>query len=203
MQVAMMLYAGFQLLEVSDAMDVFHEANRLHEQAFYEPHLLGPSCGNVLASSGAALATADCYAHATSAFDIVVVPGSPLAEMTPDRRQVVEWLRHAGAATPRIASLSGGALLVARAGLADRHWITTDRRYVKRLADEFPSTHAFASEACLKDGKLYSSGSARAGLHLALALVREDLGAQTADRIGASLGLQLSAAKALPRVRTH
>jgi transcriptional regulator GlxA family with amidase domain len=194
MQVAMMLYAGFQLLEVSDAMDVFQEANRLRGQTFYEPRLLGPSCGSVFASSGAALATADCYARATGAFDIVMVPGSPLADTTPDHRQVVEWLRHAGATTPRIASLSSGALLVARAGLADKHWITTQRRYVRRLADEYPSTHVFASEACVKDGNLYSSGSARAGLHLALALVREDLGARTADQIGVSLGLPVQTA---------
>jgi transcriptional regulator GlxA family with amidase domain len=192
MLVAMMLYAGFQLLEVSDAMDVFQAANRLRGQTIYEPHLLGPSCESVVASSGAALATAGCYSRATSAFDIVMVPGSPLAGTTPDHLKVVEWLRDVGAATPRLASLTGGALLIARAGLADERWITTNRRYVSRLASESPSTHVFASEACLKDGNLYSSGSARAGLHLALALVREDLGTQAANEIGASLGVDLS-----------
>lgn len=202
MLVAMMLYAGFQLLEVSDAMDVFQEANRLSGHTFYEPHLLGPSCESVVASSGAALATAGCYARATSTFDIVMVPGSPLTGTTPDHRKVVEWLRDAGPATPRLASLSGGALLIARAGLAHGRWITTHRHYVRRLADEHPSTHVFASEACLKDGNLYSSGSVRAGLHLALALVREDLGAQTADQIGASLGLHLPAA-AVPTAQTN
>ncbi|HEV3430820.1 MAG TPA: DJ-1/PfpI family protein [Paraburkholderia sp.] len=194
MLVAMMLYAGFQLLEVSDSMDVFHEANRWCGQTFYEPQLLGPSCESVIASSGAAVGTTGCYASATGAFDIVVVPGSPPGGPTPDQHKIVEWLRNAGPATPRLASLSGGALLIARAGLARQRWLTTHERYVKRLAAEYPATHVFASEACLKDGNLYSSGSARAGLHLALALVREDLGAQAAGHIAGSLGLQMPAA---------
>lgn len=189
MQVAMVLYDGFQLREVSDSLDVFHEANRLCGQPFYEPKLLGPSCESVIASSGAALATTDCYSCATRAFDVVIVPGSLLNQTAHNDRAAVEWLRHAGPATPRLASLSGGALLIARAGLADRRWLATHRRHVRRLADEYPSAHVFASEVCLKDRNLYSSGSERAGLHLCLALVREDLGAAAANQIGASLGL--------------
>jgi transcriptional regulator GlxA family with amidase domain len=40
MRVAMMLYAGFQMLEVSGPMDVFHEANRLCGGTLYEHHLI-------------------------------------------------------------------------------------------------------------------------------------------------------------------
>ena len=43
MHVAMMLYAGFRLLEVTGPMEVFHEANRLCGATMYEQHLVGPS----------------------------------------------------------------------------------------------------------------------------------------------------------------
>ena len=60
MHVAMMLYAGFRLLEVTGPMDVFHEANRLCGGALYEQHLVGPSPGPVLCSNGVAVGTTEC-----------------------------------------------------------------------------------------------------------------------------------------------
>ena len=78
MHVAMMLYAGFRLLEVSGPMDVFQEANRLWGGAFYEQHLVGPSPGPVLCSNGTAVGTTECLLDVLTPFDIVVVPGSPV-----------------------------------------------------------------------------------------------------------------------------
>ena len=77
MRVAMMLYAGFQLLEVCGPMDVFQDANRLWGGAFYEQHLVGPSPGPVLCSNGTAVRTTECLFDVLTPFDIVVVPGSP------------------------------------------------------------------------------------------------------------------------------
>jgi transcriptional regulator GlxA family with amidase domain len=57
MHVAMMLYAGFRLLEVTGPMDVFHEANRLCGATLYEQHLVGPLPGPVLCSNGVAVGT--------------------------------------------------------------------------------------------------------------------------------------------------
>ena len=76
MRVAMMLYAGFQLLEVSGPMDVFQEANRLWGGAFYEQHLVGPSPGPVLCSNGTAVGTTECLPmcsrHSTSSLSPVL-----------------------------------------------------------------------------------------------------------------------------------
>ncbi|WP_321889294.1 DJ-1/PfpI family protein [Paraburkholderia bannensis] len=203
MQIAMLLYAGFRLLDVGDSLEVFELANRLCGRTFYETKLLGPHCGTVVAASGVALATTACYSRAASAFDIVMVPGSRLDHTKHDNRMAVDWLRDTGAATPRLASVSSGAHLIARAGLANGRWLATHPHDVRRLSDEHPSAYVLAIEGCLKDGNLYSSGSERAGLHLAVALVREDLGPEAADRIGTSLGLQLlqHTANALNRTR--
>ena len=78
MHVAMMLYAGFRLLEVTGPMEVFHEANRLCGATMYEQHLVGPSRGPVVCSSGVAVSTTECLLDVSAPFDIVVVPGSPV-----------------------------------------------------------------------------------------------------------------------------
>ncbi|TDG10833.1 AraC family transcriptional regulator [Paraburkholderia guartelaensis] len=190
MRVAMMLYAGFQLLEVSGPMDVFHEANRLYGRTFYESHLIGTSPGPVLCSNGTAVGTTECLAETSTPFDVVVVPGSPMVSSTREHRELVAWLSDAGPSTRRLACISNGAFLLARAGVADHHSLTTHWRDAHRLAAEFPRVHVSSDPGCMKDGNLYSSGGASAGIHLALSIVREDLGETAADTIAGTLLMQ-------------
>jgi transcriptional regulator GlxA family with amidase domain len=187
MRVAMMLYAGFQLLEVSGPMDVFHEANRLYGATFYEQQLIGPSPGSVLSSNGTAIGTTASVTDTQAPFDIVMVPGSPVASAAREQRELVAWLSHAGREAQRLACISGGAWLLARAGLADHRWLAAPAREASRFAAEYPRVHVLPHAGCLKDGNLYSCGGAGAGIHLALALVREDFGEQAAATVARSL----------------
>ncbi|NVH76939.1 AraC family transcriptional regulator [Paraburkholderia sp. JPY432] len=187
MRVAMMLYAGFQLLEVSGPMDVFHQANRLYGGVFYESHLIGPSPGPVLASNGTAVGTTECLFDSRPPFDLVVVPGSPVPGSAREHRELVDWLSDAGPKAHRLACISNGAFLLASAGLADRRWLNTHWRDADRLAAEYPLVHVVSNPGCLKDGNLYSSGGASAAIHLALSLVREDLGEHAAGTIATAL----------------
>ncbi|WP_042261720.1 DJ-1/PfpI family protein [Paraburkholderia heleia] len=190
MRVAMMLYAGFQLLEVSGPMDVFHEANRLYGGAFYEPHLVGTSPGSVVSSNGTAVGTTECLFETSAPFDVVVVPGSPVVSSAREHRELVAWLGDTGPSTRRLACISNGAFLLARAGLANRRWLTTHWRDAHRLAVEHPLVHVMSNPGCLKDGNLYSSGGTSAGIHLALSLVREDLGESAVGTIARILLMQ-------------
>ncbi|MFM0084825.1 AraC family transcriptional regulator [Paraburkholderia sediminicola] len=190
MHVAMMLYPGFRLLEVTRPMDVFHEANRLGGEMLYEQHLVGPSPGPVLCSSGVAVGTTDTLSDAQTSFDIVVVPGSPVINSRLEHCELVDWLSDAGPRVRRLASVSNGAFLVARAGLADHHALTTNCRDAQRLSAEYPLVHVMSDQHYLKDGNLYSSCGVSDGMQLALALVREDLGEDFARSIARSLSRQ-------------
>lgn len=186
----MMLYAGFQLLEVSGPMDVFHAANRLYGGALYDLHLVGTSPGPVLSSNGTAVGTTQCLSETHAPFDVVVVPGSPVVSPAREHRELITWLGDAGPGTQKLACISNGAFLLARAGIADRRWLTAHWRDAPRLAAEHPRVHVMSNPGCLKDGNLYSSGGAGAGIHLALSIVREDLGGGAAGTIARMLLMQ-------------
>ncbi|CAB3671791.1 Isonitrile hydratase [Paraburkholderia phenoliruptrix] len=187
MRVAMMLYTGFQLLEVSGPMDVFHQANRLFGGVLYKQHLIGPAPGTVLSSNGTAVRATGCLLDTRTPFDIIVVPGAQAVGSAREHRELVDWLSDVGPKTRRLASISNGAFLLARAGLADGRWLTTHWRDAHRLATEYPLVHVMSNPGCLKDGNLYSSGGASAGIHLALAFVREDLGENAVGTIARAL----------------
>lgn len=158
MHVALMLYAGFRLLEVTGPMEVFHEANRLCGVTVYEQHLVGLSAGPVRCSNGIAVGPTECLSNVGAALDIVVVPGCPVMSLGPEHehRELVEWLRDAGPRVRRLASVSNGASLLARAGLAN-------------------------------EGNRYWSSGVAGGIQMALDLVAEDLGEAFATSVKASL----------------
>ncbi|TDN69271.1 AraC family transcriptional regulator [Paraburkholderia sp. BL10I2N1] len=187
MHVAMMLYAGFRLLEVTGPMDVFHEANRLCGSTLYKQHLVGPSPGPVLCSNGVAVGTTECLSDVHALFDIVVVPGCPVISAGRDHCELVDWLSDAGRRVRRLASVSNGAFLIARAGLADHRVLATHWRDAPRLSAEYPLVRFKSNQGCLKDGNLYSSRGVSDGIQVALAMVREDLGEEFARSITNSL----------------
>ncbi|RFU48862.1 AraC family transcriptional regulator [Paraburkholderia sp. DHOC27] len=187
MHVAMMLYTGFRLLEVTGPMDVFHAANRLSGDTWYEQHLVGPSPGPVLCSNGVAVGTTDCLLDMHTSFDIVVVPGSPVSGTERENGELVDWLSQTGPTVRRLASVSNGAFLIARAGLADHRALTTHWRDAQRLSDEYPHAHVKRGHRFMKDGNLYSSCGFSDGVAVALALVKEDLGEELAERVTQSL----------------
>ncbi|WP_158941042.1 AraC family transcriptional regulator [Burkholderia sp. S171] len=190
MHVAMMLYAGFRLLEITGPMDVFHEANRLWGATLYEQHLVGPFPGPVVCSNGVAVGTTECLLDLRTSFDIVVVPGSPVISPGDEHGALVDWLSVTGRRVRRLASVSNGALLIARAGLADHRSLTTHRRDAQRLSSEYPLVHVMRNQRCLRDGNLYSSHGVSDGIQMALALIREDLGEAFASSITMSLSRQ-------------
>jgi len=187
MRVAMMLYSGFQLLEASCPMDVFHEANRVCGTSFYEQHVVGPVPGPVVCSNGTAVGTTACLRDLQTPFDILVIPGSPLAAPGREQRELVAWLRDVGCGARKIASVSNGAFLLAHAGLANHHRVTTRSCDAQRLAGDYPLVEVVSESSCVKDGYLYSSDGLSAGIQLALCMVAEDLGESVVDDIARTL----------------
>jgi transcriptional regulator GlxA family with amidase domain len=104
--------------------------------------------------------------------------------------ELVDWLSDAARTVRRLASVSNGAFLIARAGLADHRALTTHSRDAQRLSTEYPLVHVISSQSSLKDGNLYSSRGVSDVIQVALTLVREDLGEEVARSITKSLSIR-------------
>ncbi|MFI5068293.1 MAG: DJ-1/PfpI family protein [Streptosporangiales bacterium] len=93
---------------------------------------------------------------------------------------LVAWIAAAGAAARRVTSVCSGVFLLAAAGLADGHRVTSHWSRAARLAREYPSLTVDCDPIFITDGRLWISAGVTAGMGLALALVEEDLGAAAA-----------------------
>jgi AraC family transcriptional activator FtrA len=139
------------------------------------------------AGNGLSLATAGGLDRVARADTLVVAP-VPMASASRQGEVVVdpslaEAVRAAHDAGTRIVSLCSGAFILAEAGLLDGRRATTHWMYAQQLADRFPAIKVDPMVLWVEDHPIYTSAGTAAAIDLCLHLVREDLGAEAANRV--------------------
>ncbi|WP_438302824.1 GlxA family transcriptional regulator [Streptomyces sp. HUAS TT11] len=138
----------------------------------------------VRSSSGLTLVPDLALADAPAA-DILLVPGGR-GTRSPDPR-LVDWLCEHGRGVGRLVSVCTGAILLARAGLLNGRRATTHWAYCDTLARHHPEIDIDPDPIYVRDGHVATSAGVTSGIDLALALVEEDLGRETALTIARHL----------------
>jgi transcriptional regulator GlxA family with amidase domain len=87
----------------------------------------------------------------------------------------------------RIATLGTGIYPLAATGLLDDRQVATHWRYATDVAQRFPNLRVNANCLFVKDGPLYTSAGAMAGINLSLSLIEEDYGIRVARAIAREL----------------
>lgn len=108
----------------------------------------------------------------------LLVPGGAGTRM--EDGALVAWLREHAPRARRLVSVCTGAVLLARAGLLDGRRATTHWAYCDTLARNHPEVEVDPEPIYVRDGHVVTSAGVTAGIDLALALVEEDLGRDTA-----------------------
>jgi transcriptional regulator GlxA family with amidase domain len=112
--------------------------------------------------------------------DTLIVAGGTGTRRAEDDKALIAWLREAAPRSRRVASVCTGAFLLARAGLLDGRRATTHWASCADLAERYPAVTVEPAPIFVRDGNLATSAGVTAGMDLALALVEEDLGRDTA-----------------------
>ncbi|WP_395406569.1 GlxA family transcriptional regulator [Pseudoduganella sp. UC29_106] len=188
MRIAVLVFPGVQMLDVSGPLDVFTEGARQSGQPdFYQFDLIALDEGPITASNGIVFQPSCTIATAPSDIDTLLVAGGPqIRDMEPQDR-LTQWLVRQAGQVRRLGSVCSGALLLANAGLLDGRHVTTHWNISAYLARRFPKVNMEHDRIYIRDGSLYTSAGVSAGLDLALALVEEDLGRETALKVAREL----------------
>jgi transcriptional regulator GlxA family with amidase domain len=114
--------------------------------------------------------------------DILVVPGGKGArEQARFDPEILSFVRaHAGRMP--IASVCTGALILAEAGLLKRRKATTHWSALDTLR-QYPGVEVKAGVRFVRDGSIATSAGISAGIDLALAIVRDVYGEETAKQV--------------------
>ena len=86
-----------------------------------------------------------------------------------------------------MASICGGAFILAAAGLLDGRRATAHWAHTETLSRRYPRVQVDANVLYVDDGNIMSSAGRAAGLDLCLHIVRRDHGTEVANRVAQRL----------------
>lgn len=187
---------GGMLFEAAGIADILMQANRLHPEglahpcyriiiATTQPHQVihGQSGLNLLADYR--LPELD----PREPLDTIIITGRGMNEQ--ESTAVVDWLHLAAPRARRIASICGGAMLLAQTGLLDGRRATTHWRLLETLQTQYPAIHVEGGPLYIQDGPIWTSGGVSSGFDLTLALVEDDYGFTLAREVAQDMVMYL------------
>ncbi|MEU5093290.1 helix-turn-helix domain-containing protein [Streptomyces sp. NPDC020996] len=179
--VVIFLFDEVQSLGFSGPADVFSCSNEMTSASLrYDVRTASHDGAAVRTSSGLTVMP-DCGVAGIGDVGTLIVPnadGIPALE--------AEAARALGALADRaqrIASVGTGAFLIAEAGVLDGRRATMDWAFSDELARCFPDITVDSRDTVVKDGHVTTAGGGISAIEMALSLVDEDLGRDTAQQI--------------------
>lgn len=182
----MLTFEDFQILDVTGPLQMLTSANGYlpPDAAPYRNELVSETAGPVRSNGGLSLFAdrgfSDIDMRELQAIDTFMVAGGRGTRSALKNAALVDFVRRAAEAAPRVVSICTGSLLLAAAGVLDGRRATTHWSATTFLAKHFPQVRLEPDAIYVRDGKYWSSAGVTTGMDLAIALIEEDMGRATA-----------------------
>lgn len=187
------------LLDFAGPADIFNFATRYVQQSGpeegYDVVIAAPTPDKMIKpTTGIEIHCSVSAMEIEKPIDTLIIAGNDFHERTADEEApFYEWLSTMNAGnTRRIASVCGGAFVLAKAGLLAGRNATTHWSLSEKLKKNYPDIQVNTNPFFIKDGPVYTSAGVSSGIDLALALVEEDYGRDIAVRVARQLVFYLN-----------
>ncbi|MEU7428315.1 GlxA family transcriptional regulator [Streptomyces sp. NPDC040750] len=189
-RIVFVIFDGFQALDLAGPHEVFQHAGTL--AGGYDCQVLAPAAGPVRSSSGLPVHAGHGVADLDpQGIDTLVAVGGDGVDKAVKDRTLTGWIAVAGRSARRVTSVCSGVFLLAAAGLVEGRRVTTHWTRAEQLIRQHPGLRVDCDPIFLRDGRVWTSAGVTAGMDLALALVEDDLGRDTAHAVAQELVLFL------------
>ncbi|MEU2427319.1 GlxA family transcriptional regulator [Streptomyces sp. NPDC007851] len=187
-RIVFVIFDGFQALDLAGPHEVFQYAGTL--AGGYDCQVLAPAAGPVRASSGLPVHAGHGVADLDPrGIDTLVAAGGDGVDQAVRNNTLTGWIAMAGQSARRVTSVCSGVFLLAAAGLVQGRRVTTHWSRAEQLARQHADLRVDCDPIFLRDGRVWTSAGVTAGMDLALALVEDDLGRDTAHAVAQELVL--------------
>ena len=189
--IALLVFDGVQVLDVSGPAAVFGAANDAAGSPFYKVHIVSAQGGAVTSNCGLALLTAPLASIRAGGMDTVLVAGGSKGgiEGFLNDEPTRAWLTRAASKARRLGSVCTGAFVLAACGLLENKRAATHWEAIGALRRRYPGIDVDANAVYVNDGVVWTSAGVSTGIDMCLALVAQDLGDTVANAIARRLVL--------------
>ncbi|GAA4655695.1 DJ-1/PfpI family protein [Arthrobacter cryoconiti] len=184
-RVSIVLFDGFELLDVFGPVELLGMAPDLFELDF-----LGPSRDLVSSSQGMKVAVTETYETASEP-DIVLVPGGMGTRKLVEQPEFLEWLHGFSRSASLVTSVCTGAAVLAAAGLLDGHRATSNKLAFRWVTTQGPHVEWVPEARWVVDRNRWTSSGVAAGMDMTAALIRYIHGDEVAQNITSMIELDV------------
>jgi transcriptional regulator GlxA family with amidase domain len=194
-EVAFLVYPGFELLDATGPVSVFSTANfvleQLRKESVYEVSMVSTGGGTVPSSSGVGVDTMILSKTPPRNLHTFLVAGAeagPLIEVMKDAivgERAPRWARR----SKRYGSICAGTFVLAQLQLIDGRRVASHWSACRPLAEAFPNVDVDENAIFIQDGNVWTSAGVTTGIDMALAMVAADVGADIANEVAKRLVL--------------
>lgn len=124
---------------------------------------------------------------AISNHDILLIPGGWGTRTLADDSNFIAQLKHLALSSTYVLTICTGAVLLARTGLLDARRATSNKRAWQWVCAQRSQVKWVKSARWVSDGNFYTSSGIAAGIDMSLGFIRDQHGAQCAQRISQQL----------------
>ena len=191
--VVFVVYPDIVLLDLVGPLQVFsHALDPLTQSNGYSCKVVSIDGGMVATNTVVSIPSEPlCDLLKQPVHTLVVVGGDGAIAGMRDTRLVAQ-IKALGDRAQRVSSVCSGALVLAATGLLDGRRAVTHWDDCDMLAREFPRVCVELDPIFIKDDDVWTSAGITAGIDMALAIVAEDLGRQSALSVARSMVAQMA-----------
>ncbi|HEX5030529.1 MAG TPA: helix-turn-helix domain-containing protein [Candidatus Eisenbacteria bacterium] len=173
-----------EVVEVPGILDIFYGVNQRTGRGggsdpFYDVEVVAPT-ETICSWQGLRLVADRPYRSLRGSVDTLIVTGIDDPRVARLNGNLTSWVARVAGRAGRVVGLCTGTFVLAAAGLLNGRRATTHWAFCGELARRFPKVLVQPDPIYVRDGRLYTSAGATAGLDLVLAMVEEDLGRRLA-----------------------
>ena len=189
-RVVIATFDSAQILDVTGPLEVFSSATRFLPSVQYRTDVVTVSGGLVRASCGLEFAST-AISEVSGPVDTLMVAGGADMDAAVADTELIEHVRRLASDARRVTSVCSGAFVLAAAGLLEGRRATTHWAECGLLEDRYGAVTVDVDAIYVQDGNVWTSAGVTAGIDLALALVAEDHGHQSAATVARQLVVYL------------
>ncbi|MEM6936202.1 MAG: DJ-1/PfpI family protein [Pseudomonadota bacterium] len=181
---AIAVFDGVELLDFAGPLEVFSAATELAGEAPWR--VLTVSLGDREVRSAHGLTfRADVTADEAPVLHGLLIPGGVGVRQVMKTPAQMNWLIERGEQADILMSVCTGAFVLGAAGFLQGIRATTHQQYLDELRQLAPACDVVTGARLVRSGRVLTSAGVSAGLDLALAVVRDQLGDELAARVSA------------------
>ena len=193
--VVFVVYPDIVLLDLVGPLQVFsHALDPSTKNNGYQCKVVSVGGGDIETNTVVSIPSDPISSLSDQCIHTLVVVGGDGAIPGMRDPELVAKVKTLAARAERVTSVCSGALVLAATGLLDGRRAVTHWNDCEMLAAEFPRVNVELDPIFIKDGPIWTSAGITAGIDMALAIVSEDLGRESALKVARSMVAQMARA---------